>query len=300
MADRVTLIDVSLRDGLQDEPRFVPTARKRDVLAALIAAGADEIEVTSFARADKVPQLRDADEFVRGLTGEAAYVALIFNERGFDRALAAFAHLPHDRWSVLFVVSASEEHNRTNNSVDIEQSLAFLDRIGARAREHGVHLHGGIACAYVSAFPGETIDPQRVQYLASRMVAAGCSSLNVSDSVGRADPATVATRIRQVREVADVPLGLHLHDAQGWALANIYAALEAGVRRFEGALAGLGGCPFAPDVSGNLDLERLNRFVLACGYETGIDPAKLASAAGVLRAALAGAEPLERPALALH
>ena len=300
MSDHVTLIDVSLRDGLQDEPRFVPTARKHQVLDALIAAGAREIEVTSFARPDKVPQLRDADDFVRGLTDVASYVAVIFNERGFDRALATFGHLPHDKWSLIFVVSASAEHNRTNNSVDIEQSLAFLDHIGTRAREENVHLHGGIACAYVSTFAGETIDPAVVQYLARRMVAAGCSSLNVSDSVGSADPVTVARRIRQVREAVDVPLGLHLHDAKGWALANIYAALEAGVRRFEGALAGLGGCPFAPDVSGNLDLERLNAFILGCGYETGIDPARLADAAGVLRAALADAEPLERPALALH
>ncbi|MDE2571458.1 MAG: hydroxymethylglutaryl-CoA lyase [bacterium] len=302
MAERVTLLDVSARDGLQDEPCVVATEEKLAVARALHEAGVGEIEITSFVHPRWVPQLADADRLASQLPPGPHYTALVMNERGYERALAAFASHAAGGWGLVFVSSASPRHNQSNNNRSIEQTLEIFDAVAARARRDGVEIHGAIACSFVSPYADEQTDPAIVGGIARRYAEGGCTLITLADTIGRADPYTVATRIDQVAASLRVPLSLHLHDSFGYALANVYAGLLRGVRRFEGALAGLGGCPFAPGAPGNLDLERLNRFISACGLETGIDPTALARASDRIRSALCGAAPLpeRKPTATAH
>jgi hydroxymethylglutaryl-CoA lyase len=295
MSDAVTLVDVSLRDGLQDEDRFVATAEKARLAGAIAAAGVREIEVTSYVHPRWVPQLADAGELPMLLPGGPRYSVLAMNERGIDRAIAAFdaAMRARDSYEVVFVVSASPRHHKNNNNRTIEESLVIFDAVAARARAAGVALRGAVACAYASPWSDETIDSAAVARIVARYEQGGAAGVTLADTVGRADPVTVATRLREVGASTGLPLAVHLHDSYGWGLASAYAALENGVRRFEAALAGLGGCPFAPGAPGNIDLERLAAFLEACGFATGIDPQRLAVARDRIRAALAEAPVLE-------
>lgn len=273
MAESATIVDVSERDGFQDEPNFVATDEKVAVAGALAAAGIREIEVTSFVHPRYVPQLADADALVPRLPKVARYSALILNVRGLQRALAAFdaGGFARGSYDLVAVVSASPRHNAANNNRTIDESLAIFDEMAAGARSAGVSMRAALSCAFVSPWDDELIDPARVVEIATRFARGGCTVVTLADTVGQADPRTVARRIAEVGAATDVQLALHLHDSSGFALANVYAGLERGVRRFESALAGLGGCPFAPGAPGNLDTEKLARFLGACGLETGID-----------------------------
>lgn len=292
MAEHVTLLDVSARDGLQDEACIVATGEKLAVAQALIDAAVEEIEITSFVHPVWVPQLADADALAPRLPRGPRYSALIMNVKGYDRARAAFAEHTPGTWSLSFVASASPRHNMSNNNRTIEQTLEIFDAVAARARVDGVEIRGAIACSFVSPYADEPTDPATVASIVRRYERGGCTSITLADTIGRADPYTVARRIDEIAAVTGATLSLHLHDSFGYALANVYAGLARGVRRFEGALAGLGGCPFAPGSPGNLDFERLNRFVSDCGFETGIDPAALTRASDRIRAALRTAKPI--------
>jgi hydroxymethylglutaryl-CoA lyase len=294
MSERVRLVDVSLRDGLQDEDLFVATAEKARLAGAIARAGVHDIEVTSYVHPRWVPQLADADELPKLLPRGPRYTVLTMNERGIDRAIAAFdaAGFARDAYGAVFVVSASPRHHKNNNNRTIDESLAIFDEVAARARVAGVPLRGAVACAYSSPWDDETITSAGVLRIVERYEAGGAQDVTLADTVGRSDPVTVATRLRDVGTASDLPIAVHLHDSYGWGLASAYAALESGVRTFEAALAGLGGCPFAPGAPGNIDLERLSAFIEACGLTTGIDTALLASAREEIRTALAAARPL--------
>jgi len=280
MAETATIVDVSERDGFQDEPNFVATEDKLAVAGALAAAGIREIEVTSFVHPRYVPQLADADALVPRLPKVARYSALILNVRGLERALAAFdaGGFARGSYDLVAVISASPKHNAANNNRTIDESLAIFDEMAAGARAAGASIRAALSCAFVSPWDDERIDPARVVEIATRFARGGCAVVTLADTVGRADPRTVARRVAEVSAATDVRLALHLHDSFGFALANVYAGLERGVRRFESALAGLGGCPFAPGAPGNLDTEKLAHFLNACGFETGIDFDALARA----------------------
>jgi len=280
MVERATIVDVSERDGFQDEPNFVATDDKLAVAAALAAAGIREIEITSFVHPRYVPQLADADKLVPLLPKVARYSALILNMRGLQRALAAFdaGGFARGSYDLVAVVSASPRHNAANNNRTISESLDIFEEMAAGARAAGITIRAALSCAFVSPWPDETIDPAVVGEIATRFARGGCTVVTLADTVGRSDPRTVARRIDEMTSALDVPIALHLHDSFGFALANAYAGLERGVRRFESALAGLGGCPFAPGAPGNLDTEKLARFLDACGVETGIDFDALARA----------------------
>ncbi len=299
----VTLVDVSARDGLQDERVLVDTAAKRTIAEALWAAGIPEIEATSFVHPRRVPQLADADELVPMLPRGPRYSALVLNVRGFERAVEAFgkARFAPGSYDLVFVSSASPRHAAANNNRTIDETLAIFDAIANAARAPGVSLRAAIACAFVSPWDDETIDPADVERMVRRFVEGGARRITLADTVGRADPRTVARRIAGVRAAdARVPLALHLHDSAGYALANVYAGLEADVRVFEGALGGLGGCPFAPGAPGNLDLQKLVAFVEDCGFETGVHREKLTRAVATIRAAVAAGTPLEGIAAPAH
>ena len=294
MTDRVTLLDVTTRDGLQDEPLFVATREKARIVAASVAAGIAEVEATSFVHPKWVPQLADADALIAELPRGPRYATLIMNERGFDRAVAAFdaAGYPRGGYALVFVASASPRHNRANNNRSIDETLAYFDTIAQRARNAGVALRAGLACSFASPWIDETIELATVRAMASRFAAGGCEVVTLADTIGKGTPEVVSATIAAVQAATPVELSLHFHDLRGSALPNVEAGLACGVRRFEGVLGGIGGCPFAPEAPGNLDLEALARFVAARGFETGVDLAKLDAARRVLLAALAAAEPI--------
>ena len=294
MTEHVTLLDVTTRDGLQEEPKFVATAAKVRIVEALAAAGITEIEATSFVHPRWVPQLADADALVALLPRSVRYSALIMNDKGFERAVAAFdaGGFSRGSYDLVFVASASPRHNTSNNNRSIPETLAYFDAIAARARAAGVTLRAAIACSFASPWVDEAIELPTVVEMAQRFQAGGVTLITLADTIGKAAPAVVETTIRAVQGAIGVPLSLHFHDLRGSARANVEAGLACGVRRFEGVLAGIGGCPFAPEAPGNLDLERLAAQVAEGGFETGTDAAALAAARGVLQAALAEAEPL--------
>jgi hydroxymethylglutaryl-CoA lyase len=298
--ERVTLVDVTPRDGLQDEPRIVATAGKVAIVEALVAAGITEIEVTSFVHPDWVPQLADADALIPRLPRQARYSALILNDRGFDRAVAAFsgAGFAAGDYELVFVASASPRHNAANNNRTIAQTLAYFEGIARRARAVAVPIRATIACSFASPWKDETIALETVLEMVTRFAAGGCTTITLADTIGKATPEVVGETIEAARRVCDVALGLHFHDLRGNAMRNVEAGLRRGVRRFEGVLSGIGGCPFAPDAPGNLDLEALATYVEAQGYATGVDTAKLGAARAALLRALDDAEPVPVRAVA--
>ncbi len=300
--NRVTLIDVTARDGLQDEPCVVPTAQKAEVIAAVAAAGIGEIEATSFVRPSWVPQLADAEALVPLLPRGVRCSALIVNERGFERALAAFgaSGFAPGSYDLVFVASASPRHNASNNNRTIAETLVCFDAIAGRARTAGVSLRAAISCSFVSPWADESIALDTLRAMVERFEAGGCATIGLADTVGKASPQQVDATIEAVRNVSGAALSLHFHDLRGNALRNVDAGLRRGVRRFEGVLSGIGGCPFAPEAPGNLDLEALATYVEAEGFATGTDAALLGAARGVLQRALDEAEPLPAQHVAAH
>ncbi len=296
-AQRVTLVDVTTRDGLQDEPRIVATTRKVEIVAALAAAGITEIEATSFVHPAWVPQLADADALVRLLPQTVRYSALILNDRGFERARAAFtgAGFAPGSYDLVFVASASPRHNSANNNRTIPETLAYFDTIAARARAAGISLRAAISCSFVSPWADEAIALDTVLEMVARFEAGGCATVGLADTVGKATPESVGATIEAVQNATEIALSLHFHDLRGSALRNVEVGLRRGVRRFEGVLAGIGGCPFAPGAPGNLDLELLAALVESRGFATGADAAKLGAARATLQRALDDAEPLSTP-----
>ncbi len=293
MTEPVTLVDVTLRDGLQDEHKLVATAEKLRLARALAKTGLSRVEATSFVSPKWVPQLADAEDLVLGWKGlPLRPAALMMNRRGFERARLAFerAGFAEGTYDLVFVVSASGQHNQSNNNRTTEQTMAIWDEI-AEVRG-GVSIHGAIACAFASPYAGEVIDRDEVVSIARRLVAGGASHFSVCDTVGQAKPEGVEATVGAVAAATGKMPTLHLHDLAGRAATNVVAGLEAGVRTFEGVLGGIGGCPFAPGAPGNADLLELHDQLTAAGYATGLDRAALVDAALVLREVLAGAPDL--------
>jgi hydroxymethylglutaryl-CoA lyase len=271
----LVLRDVTLRDGLQDEAP-VSTGGKLELFEALVAAGIRDLELTSFVRADRVPAMADAEELVAATAGQADQVdrwGLVLNERGAQRALASgLRHLQA-------VISVSDEHHRHNAGHGVDEALVGLQRIVALADEQDAVVELTLATAFGCPFRGPvpTADVVRV---ASAAVDAGVAALGLADTIGTAVPSEVAPLVASTAALG-VPVGIHLHDTRGLAIANALEAIGAGVTRIDGSVGGLGGCPFAPGASGNLPLEDLAHALDAMAVDTGVDVDGLVEAARV-------------------
>lgn len=193
MNDQVTLLDVTTRDGLQDEPKFVSTAGKVRVVEALAAAGITEIEVTSFVHPKWVPQLADADALIGLLPRSVRYSVLIMNDKGFDRALAAFegAGFARGSYDLVFVASASPRHNKSNNNRTIPETLAYFDTVAARAKAEAITIRAAIACSFASPWADEKIERDTVLEMAQRFERGGCHMISLADTIGRAAPEVI-------------------------------------------------------------------------------------------------------------
>jgi hydroxymethylglutaryl-CoA lyase len=272
----VRIREVGPRDGFQNEPEVIPTDHKLRLIGMLADSGLKRLELTSFVRADVIPQLADAEQVLEGVAPRPgiAYSVLIPNERGLDRALAH-----RDRFDeVNLFLSASETHNRKNVNRSIAESLKGLERVIARGREEGLRCEGVISVAFGCPYEGE-VPPERVFEIAERLAEAGCEEVAFGDTTGMANPRQVGEFFGAAGErLAGVELTAHFHNTRGQGLANVLAALEAGVESFESAFGELGGCPVPPGSTGNISTEDLVSMLHEMGIETGIELERLIEA----------------------
>ena len=272
----VVLRDVSLRDGLQDE-HPIATDAKVAIFEALVAAGVRDLELASFVRPDRVPAMADAESFcdATSAVADAAGVTrwgLVLNVRGAERAIAAgLTHLQ-------YVVSVSDTHSRHNAGVGTDEALDEFAAFARSAIDRTAVVEMTLATSMGCPFE-HRIDPTRVAELARRAVDAGASSIGLADTIGVAVPTEVAMLVDLVTTCVDVPIGVHLHDTRGLAIANALAALEHGAVRLDASVGGLGGCPFAPNASGNVPIEDLAHALEAMGVSTKLSVVGLIDAA---------------------
>lgn len=274
MTDTVQLREVGPRDGLQMTKTILSTERKIEWCRREVAAGLVDIEVTSFVSPKIAPQFADAADVARQALaiGGCRPAALVPNLKGAQLALDAGIK------SIYFVISASDAHNRANvrrtTAESLEEFARIIDYRDARPGERA-WIGSGVATAFGCTIQGE-VPEKRVVEIAAALAAAGADGINVADTVGYGDPGQVRRLVKAVMdEVAPLPVACHFHDTRGLGLANILAAVDVGVRSFDASLAGIGGCPFAPSASGNVDTEGAAYLLERLGLRTGVDLAAL-------------------------
>jgi hydroxymethylglutaryl-CoA lyase len=275
----ITIYEVGPRDGLQNEPAPIPTAKKIRLVDLLSEAGLRKIEVTSFVSPRWVPQLADAAEVMAGIRRApgVVYAALAPNLRGYEAARAAGAG------EVAIFAAASETFSRKNINASIAESLERFAPIAESAARDRVPLRGYVSCATDCPFEG-AVAPEAVAAVARRLAELGCREISLGDTIGRGRPESVAAMLDAVLAVLPADrLAGHFHDTGGQALANVEVALAKGVQTFDTAAGGLGGCPYAPGAPGNLATEKLVRHLADRGLDTGVNPERLAVAAAFSR-----------------
>lgn len=280
-ADRVTLREVGLRDGLQLVRQFPDTAAKQEWIEREYAAGVRYFEAGSFLPASRFPQFADVRDVVAAVKAkpDARATALTLNERGAEDALQT------DVDELMFVVSATEGHSQANTRRSRKEAIAMLRRIVAMRDAAGASapvVTAGIAMAFGCSIEGG-VDPDEVLRLVDDCAQAGADVVAVADTVGYAGPRVVSRlTAAAAKRLGHLPLGVHFHDTRGMAIANAAAALDEGVRILDGSLGGLGGCPFAPGATGNVVFEDLVFLCEGMGFSTGIDIDALIEVRGIL------------------
>jgi hydroxymethylglutaryl-CoA lyase len=280
----VRIREVGPRDGFQNEPEVIATADKVALIDMLGRTGLRRLEATSFVRPDVIPQLADGAEVLAAIDvpDEVSLGVLIPNEKGLERALEQ-----RDRFSEINgFLSASETHNRKNVNRSIEESLSGLERTFGSAREAGLRCEGVISVSFGCPYEGH-VPPERVFDIARRLAAAGAEEVGFGDTTGMANPRQVRDFFTRAREeIAGIELTAHFHNTRGQGLANVLAALEAGVESFESSFGELGGCPVPPGSTGNIATEDLVSMLDEMGIETGISLERLIEASQAVREVL--------------
>ena len=278
---RVRLREVGPRDGFQNEPEVIPTADKVRLIELLGATGLQRIEVTSFVRPDVIPQLADAEEILSAvsLPDSVSVSVLIPNERGLERALG----LRDCFDEINGFLSASETHNQKNVGRSVPESLAGLRRTFSRARSEGLRCEGVISTSFGCPYEGH-VPVDRVLDVAAELAAAGAVEVGFGDTTGMANPLQVRDFFVAARErLPGVELTAHFHNTRGQGLANVLAALEAGVESFESSFGELGGCPVPAGATGNIATEDLVSMLHEMGISTGVDLGALLVASRAVR-----------------
>lgn len=284
MADFVEIFEVGPRDGLQNEKAHIATSDKIALVDCLSTAGFKRIEVASFVSPKWVPQMADSGEVLAGIKRHdgVSYAALTPNMRGFERALAAKAD------EIAIFASASEGFSKANINSSISESLDRFAPVVAAAKDAGVPVRGYVSCVTDCPYDGKT-DPASVALVAKALKDMGCYEISLGDTIGQATPASIQAMLKAVIDVVSAEhLAGHYHDTSGRALDNIEASLDFGVRVFDAAVGGLGGCPYAPGAAGNVATEAVDARLKELGYDTGLDAAIIAKAGNMARAMRAG------------
>jgi len=284
--ERVRVVEVGPRDGLQNEKQIVPAAVKAELIHRLAAAGLPVIEATSFVSPKWIPQLADAADVMAALQPRAGveYPVLVPNTQGLERALAAGAR------HVAVFTAASDAFNRKNINCDIAESLARIRPVVEQARARQLPVRAYVSCALGCPYQG-AVPVADVVRVAAALVEMGCDEISLGDTIGIGTPGGARAMVRACAEAVPVGrLAAHFHDTRGQALANVYACLEEGVRTVDASVAGLGGCPYANGASGNLATEDLVYMLHGLGFDTGVDLDALTDTARWISAHL-GREP---------
>jgi hydroxymethylglutaryl-CoA lyase len=290
--EKLELVEVSPRDGLQNEPDLVSTADKLELINRIVGAGFRRLEAGSFVNPKKVPQMADGDAVFAGLpqesngAGEAGFIALALNLRGVERALAAGAK------EINYVFCASDGFSVRNNGGTVEETFRAWPQAAAAAKAGGARLSATISTAFGCPFDGE-VPVARVVKAAELCASQAIFELAIADTIGVGAPSDVHERVRAVKQAipADIQMRVHFHNTRNTALANALAAVEEGVRVLDGSLAGIGGCPFAPDAAGNVPTEDLLYMFTRMGFDTGVDLDRAIGAAKFIGGVLGRATP---------
>lgn len=263
----VELCEVGPRDGFQYEGKPIPTELKLRTIKALVGAGLRRVQIASFVHPKWVPQMADAEDVVEGLrqVEGATFSGLALNMRGMERACNSGLH------QIDVSIATNETHSRDNANMSVDEGVRQAERMIEYGRSRGAEVQLGLQTVFGYGAPGDT-PLDLVADLSRRFAALGIESLSLADTTGMANPAMIRERVRAVQDVAgDVPIVLHLHDTRGLGLANVYAALQEGVSRFDTSLGGLGGCPFIPGATGNIPTEDTAYMLESIGMTTGVD-----------------------------
>jgi len=279
MREFVEIFEVGPRDGLQNEARMIPAGDKIALVNLLSRAGFRRIEVASFVSPKWVPQMADGAEVLAGISRAkgVSYAALTPNMRGYEAARTAQAD------EIAIFASASEGFSQANINCSIAESLERFQPIAQAARADGIPMRGYISCVSDCPFDGPTL-PANVARTAAILRDAGCYEISLGDTIGQATPDRITAMLKAVlNEVPADKLAGHYHDTAGRALANIEASLALGLRVFDAAVGGLGGCPYAPGAAGNVATEAVHDRLAALGFDTGLDRAIVLQAAEMAR-----------------
>lgn len=279
MSERVVINDVGPRDGLQNQPKLLAPADRVRLVRALLAAGMDHVEVAAFVSPKAVPAMAGAGEVVGALADvkDAALSVLIPNMKGYELATEAGAK------AVGMVLYATDEMANANVRMTMAEADDATEAIIARAKEEGVSVMATISVSFECPFAGP-VDPDVVRASAARFLALDVDQYVVADTIGAANPAQVRALMDSlVAEHGAGRLACHFHDTRAMGLANVFAAVESGVRRFDASIGGLGGCPFAPGASGNVATEDVVMMLAQMGFDMGIDLPKLLEASNLAR-----------------
>ena len=273
-SERVIINDVSPRDGLQNQSKILSPAERVQLINGLLAAGVDHIEIGSFVSPKAVPAMAGTDEVFRSLQANGASLsALIPNQKGYELAKAAGVK------NVAIVMAASEEMNLQNTRMNTTQSLDVCTTLARQAKADGLSAQIYIGTAWECPFEG-LLDPAQVIDIASQLADSNPNEIVLADTIGAANPAQVQSLVgKLVHTHGEELFSCHFHDTRGFGVANVFAAVEEGVRKFDASVGGLGGCPFAPGASGNVATEDVVLMLEKMGYDTGIDLKALVDAA---------------------
>lgn len=271
MSDRVSLFEVGPRDGLQNEKEIVPTSSKIELIERLVRAGLQKVEATSFVNPKWIPQLADAVDVVEQVQREPGvhYSALVPNLRGFERARQTQIE------EVAVFMSASEAHNKSNINKTIQETFPVLREVVEAAKADGMRVRGYVSTAFGCPYEGD-VPLASVVRVTGELFDMGVYEVSIGDTIGVGTPNVVRERFAVLAaEFGAARLAGHFHDTRGTGLANVYAALEAGIRTFDSSIGGLGGCPYAPGASGNISTEDVVYMLHGMGLETGVSLEKL-------------------------
>ncbi|RZO69491.1 MAG: hydroxymethylglutaryl-CoA lyase [Halieaceae bacterium] len=277
MAEKVIIKEVAARDGLQAQPKHLSVEQRVALLAALAETGVPELEIGSFVSPKAVPQMAGTDEIAANLPpAQLAYSALVPNMKGYELAIMAGIR------SHAIALAATEEMNQNNIRKSLEDTFVMGEEILDRAAAEGVDIHAYLAVAFECPYEG-AVEESMVLEQVDRLMQHKPARLMIADTIGAANPAAVHSMMHKlVDRYGPERLGCHFHDTRAMGLANVYAALQAGVRQFDASAGGLGGCPFAPGAKGNVATEDVVMLCESIGYETGLDMPKLLEAVALL------------------
>jgi hydroxymethylglutaryl-CoA lyase len=270
LPDRVSIYEVSARDGLQNERATVPLRGKVRLIEALAAAGLTRIEITSFVSPKWIPQLADADELVETMEEHhkhpgVTYSALVPNAKGLERAKRGKIE------EIAVFLSASETHNKKNINKTIAQTMAAFEETIPPAREAGMRVRAYVSTVWGCPYEGD-VDPKRALAIAKKLVDMGCYQVSISDTIGVGTPRQTQKIVQMMlAEIPSEKIAMHMHDTRGTALSNVLVGLELGVRTFDASIGGMGGCPYAPGAAGNVATEDLVYMLHGMGISTGTD-----------------------------